>query len=194
MREKNRSGRGARRRSGGDEGADLFAKQLSEVVQQAFAATGGEVGAGEAIVLPASPVEDRGDLPPVATPDAPAEAVGPPLDQPPVINFQPPLDPLPARMLNEFVYCPRLFYYEHVEGVFVESADTVKGKVLHKRVDKGSGAMPAGRVGVSPAAAGVSPDTSAPSDAEEGGDQPAASTEALTLANSFSSSALSAVL
>ena len=26
---------------------------------------------------------------------------------------------LSARMLNEFVYCPRLFYYEHVEGVFV---------------------------------------------------------------------------
>ncbi len=23
-------------------------------------------------------------------------------------------DLLPARMLNEFVYCPRLFYYEHV--------------------------------------------------------------------------------
>ncbi len=46
-------------------------------------------------------------------------------------------------MLNEFVYCPRLFYYEHVEGVFVESADTVKGKVLHKRVDKGKGSLPA---------------------------------------------------
>ena len=25
-------------------------------------------------------------------------------------------DYLPARMLNEFVYCPRLFYYEWVEG------------------------------------------------------------------------------
>ena len=30
-------------------------------------------------------------------------------------------------MLNEFVYCPRLFYYEHVEGVFVENADTLRG-------------------------------------------------------------------
>ena len=27
---------------------------------------------------------------------------------------------LPARMLNEFVYCPRLFFYEWVEGVFRE--------------------------------------------------------------------------
>ena len=37
------------------------------------------------------------------------------------------VESIPARMLNEFVYCPRLYYYEHVEGVFVESADTVKG-------------------------------------------------------------------
>jgi CRISPR-associated protein Cas1 len=45
-------------------------------------------------------------------------------------------------MLNEFVYCPRLFYYEQVEGVFVESADTVKGAAVHARVDKGKGALP----------------------------------------------------
>jgi CRISPR-associated protein Cas1 len=45
-------------------------------------------------------------------------------------------------MLNEFVYCPRLFYYEHVEGVFVESPDTVQGQALHQRVDSGTGAMP----------------------------------------------------
>ena len=51
-------------------------------------------------------------------------------------------DSLPARMLNEFVYCPRLFFYEHVEGVFVESRDTVRGAAIHERVDKGSGAMP----------------------------------------------------
>src|SRR5947208_152879 len=40
MRERNRSGRGERRRSGGDGEPDLFANQLSEVVQQAFAASG----------------------------------------------------------------------------------------------------------------------------------------------------------
>src|SRR5258705_13033716 len=33
---------------------------------------------------------------------------------------------LPARMINEFVYCPRLFYYEYVEGVFVDNADTIR--------------------------------------------------------------------
>jgi CRISPR-associated protein Cas1 len=55
---------------------------------------------------------------------------------------EPERETLPARMLNEFVYCARLFYYEHVEGVFMESADTVRGATIHKRVDKGSGAMP----------------------------------------------------
>lgn len=52
-------------------------------------------------------------------------------------------EPLPARMLNEFVYCPRLFYYEHVEGVFVHNADTLRGAAVHTRVDAGSGALPA---------------------------------------------------
>src|SRR5271155_4118630 len=44
-------------------------------------------------------------------------------------------DYLPARMVNEFVYCPRLFFYEWVDGVFRESVDTVEGKFQHKRVD-----------------------------------------------------------
>lgn len=44
-------------------------------------------------------------------------------------------DYLPARMVNEFVYCPRLFFYEWVEGVFRESVDTVEGQFEHKRVD-----------------------------------------------------------
>ncbi len=42
---------------------------------------------------------------------------------------------LPARMLNEFVYCPRLFFYEWVEGVFVHSADTVEGALRHEKVE-----------------------------------------------------------
>jgi len=45
-------------------------------------------------------------------------------------------DYLPARMVNEYVYCPRLFFYEWVDGVFRESADTVEGSAQHKRVDK----------------------------------------------------------
>ncbi|RBP38115.1 hypothetical protein DES53_112113 [Roseimicrobium gellanilyticum] len=51
-------------------------------------------------------------------------------------------EPMPARMLNEFVYCPRLFYYEFVEGVFVENADTERGSAIHEKVDRGRGELP----------------------------------------------------
>jgi CRISPR-associated protein Cas1 len=54
-------------------------------------------------------------------------------------------EPMPSRMLNEFVYCPRLFYYEFVDGVFVENADTERGTGIHKRVDRGKGALPAAK-------------------------------------------------
>jgi CRISPR-associated protein Cas4 len=50
---------------------------------------------------------------------------------------------LPARMVNEFSYCPRLFFYEWVEGVFQESADTVEGAAQHRRVDEKPTALPA---------------------------------------------------
>ena len=52
---------------------------------------------------------------------------------------------LSARMLNEFVYCPRLFYYEYVDGIFVHNADTLRGAHIHRRVDSGSGKMPPDR-------------------------------------------------
>lgn len=51
-------------------------------------------------------------------------------------------DYLPARMINEFVYCPRLFFYEQVEGVFRESVDTIEGQAQHKRVDRETKGMP----------------------------------------------------
>jgi hypothetical protein len=51
-------------------------------------------------------------------------------------------DYLPARMLNEFVYCPRLFFYEWVEGVFAHNADTVEGGFRHTRVDRKRGELP----------------------------------------------------
>ncbi len=49
---------------------------------------------------------------------------------------------LPARMVNEFVYCPRLFFYEWVEGLFEHSADTIEGSIQHRRVDRGTGELP----------------------------------------------------
>ncbi len=50
---------------------------------------------------------------------------------------------LPARMLNEFTYCPRLFYLEWVQGEFSDSADTLDGHRVHRRVDQEKGAAPA---------------------------------------------------
>lgn len=51
-------------------------------------------------------------------------------------------DYLPARQLNEFTYCPRLFYYEHVEGIFVHNYETVEGAIQHKRVDSKEDELP----------------------------------------------------
>ncbi len=51
-------------------------------------------------------------------------------------------DYLPARMVNEFVYCPRLFFYEWVEGLFRDNADTIEGKFQHRRVDEKVGGLP----------------------------------------------------
>ena len=49
---------------------------------------------------------------------------------------------LPARMVNEFVYCPRLAYLEWVQGEWAESADTVEGRFVHRRTEDARGAMP----------------------------------------------------
>lgn len=49
---------------------------------------------------------------------------------------------IPVRMLNEYVYCPRLAYLEWVQGEFAHSADTIEGKIKHKRVDSPGGELP----------------------------------------------------
>ena len=46
---------------------------------------------------------------------------------------------VPARMLNEFAYCPRLCYLEWVQGEFAHSEDTLDGRFQHRRVDRPSG-------------------------------------------------------
>jgi CRISPR-associated endonuclease Cas1/CRISPR-associated protein Cas4 len=43
---------------------------------------------------------------------------------------------VPARMLNEFVYCPRLAILEWVDGEFAANADTAEGALRHAAVDK----------------------------------------------------------
>jgi len=45
---------------------------------------------------------------------------------------------IPARMLNEFCYCPRLCYLEWVQGEFADNLETREGRFGHRRVDKAS--------------------------------------------------------
>src|SRR5581483_2966164 len=94
------------------------------------------------VILRVAPVEAR--LSQAAR--ALAEAAPSPRSSPPPASepTRPEADPqqIPARMLNEFVYCQRLFYYEFVESVFVENADTLRGEAIHQRVDSGNGALP----------------------------------------------------
>ncbi|MYA18144.1 MAG: CRISPR-associated endonuclease Cas1 [Gammaproteobacteria bacterium] len=49
---------------------------------------------------------------------------------------------IPARMLNEFVYCPRLAYLEWVQKEWESSSDTVEGRHVHRRVDTRTGTLP----------------------------------------------------
>ncbi len=59
---------------------------------------------------------------------------------PPPANANTPL--VPARMINEWVYCPRLAYLEWVEGEWAESGDTAEGRRAHVGVDAGGGRLP----------------------------------------------------
>ncbi len=79
-------------------------------------------------------------------------------------------DYLPARMVNEFAYCPRLFFYEWVEGLFAESVDTVEGAIQHRRVDAKATALPdaAGPAAVDPLAQRDAIERAAARDREDG--------------------------
>jgi CRISP-associated protein Cas1 len=50
---------------------------------------------------------------------------------------------IPARMVNEFVYCPRLAYLMWTQGEWSETSDTVEGHRVHARVDRPSAPLPA---------------------------------------------------
>ena len=48
----------------------------------------------------------------------------------------PPDRHVPARMLNEFAYCPRLAYLEWVRGEWADNPDTLDGQFVHRNVDR----------------------------------------------------------
>jgi CRISPR-associated endonuclease Cas1/CRISPR-associated protein Cas4 len=50
---------------------------------------------------------------------------------------------VPVRMVNEYVYCPRLAFLEWVDCEWADSGDTEEGRRAHVRVDAGGGQLPA---------------------------------------------------
>ncbi len=50
---------------------------------------------------------------------------------------------VPARMVNEFVYCPRLAYLMWSQAEWSETSDTVEGRRVHARVDRPNAPLPA---------------------------------------------------
>lgn len=52
------------------------------------------------------------------------------------------LDVVPARMVNEYVYCPRLAYIEWVQADFAVNVDVAEGRFRHRRVDQEKGDLP----------------------------------------------------
>lgn len=54
---------------------------------------------------------------------------------------QPP-DLVPARMINEALYCERLMYLEWAQGEFADNAFTVDGRAVHTRADASGGELP----------------------------------------------------
>lgn len=51
-------------------------------------------------------------------------------------------DLVPARMVNEFSYCERLFFLEWVNAQFSDNTDTVEGRWVHRAVNEPSGRVP----------------------------------------------------
>lgn len=62
----------------------------------------------------------------------------------PLIGTRSPTIPpvIPARMLNEVMYCERLMYLEWVHGEFRDNFYTVDGRAAHDRADSPGGSLP----------------------------------------------------
>lgn len=86
---------------------------------------------------PAASLEEGAPSPAPAT-DAPRAKALP--RRLPIAGEPPAL--VPARMINEVLYCERLLYLEWAQGEWDDNVFTVDGKVTHRRADKPSGALP----------------------------------------------------
>jgi CRISPR-associated exonuclease Cas4/CRISPR-associated protein Cas1 len=90
------------------------------------------------------PPSESGDddtvMPGPGTPPAAPGQLSLELPAPPAVADTP---LVPVRMVNEWVYCPRLAFLEWVDGEWADSGDTEEGRRAHVRVDTRGGALPA---------------------------------------------------
>ena len=84
---------------------------------------------------------DKSDAPDTRTSDDPAAPRAKPLPLRLPLTADPP-DLVPARMINEVLYCERLMYLEWAQGEFADHAFTVDGRAVHARTDVPAGALP----------------------------------------------------
>lgn len=54
----------------------------------------------------------------------------------------PPLELVPARMINEVLYCERLMFLEWTQKEFADNAYTLEGRTVHARADVPGGTLP----------------------------------------------------
>src|SRR5580698_2852174 len=73
-------------------------------------------------------------------PDVAAPTTEPPQRRLPLASAPPSL--VPARMINEALYCERLLYLEWAQGEFADNAFTVEGRAAHRRADQPGGRLP----------------------------------------------------
>src|SRR5579883_2501544 len=83
------------------------------------------------------PPTDRAPAPLSSRPDDRAKPLPRRL---PVVSAPPAL--VPARMINEVLYCERLLYLEWAQGEFADNAFTVEGRASHRRADQPGGRLP----------------------------------------------------
>lgn len=92
--------------------------------------------------LPVNPTEEEvaaavGELDVSVAGAATVDSVVPFSELPPASTEEPP-PLLPVRRLQNYAYCPRLFYFQWVENLFEENADTAAGSAVHRQTDKPS--------------------------------------------------------
>src|ERR1700757_1421454 len=96
-------------------------------------------------------MSDASGAAPGVAEEAPAKALHPPCPIIPTqLSLQLPAPPatgatplVPVRMVNEYVYCPRLAFLEWVDSEWADSGDTEEGRRAHVRIDGGGGRLPA---------------------------------------------------